>query len=121
MRLSRPRLQHDPGFGLAALARWQQVRLRIRGMHLDREHFVRVEELEEQGESSETPRQFSQQLLRRLLQQLPDGRSFERSIGDPAGMVIAVAQQPGFADGSVPGSGAVSRSAKRRPPQSRYW
>ena len=72
-------------------------------MHLDRELVVCVEELEEHGEPSETARQFSQQLLRRLLQQLPDGQSFERPAGDLAGMVIAVAQQPGFADGSVAG------------------
>ena len=61
-------------------------------MHLDRELVVCVEELEEHGEPSETARQFSQQLVRRLLQQLPDGRSFERPGGDLAGMVIAVAQ-----------------------------
>ena len=103
MRLSRPRLQHDPCFGLAALARRDQVLLPIRGMHLDRELFVCVEELQQHGEPSETAGQFSQQLLRRLLQQLPDGPPFERSIGDLAGMVIAVAQQPGFADGPVTG------------------
>ena len=34
---------------------------------------VRVEEFQQHGEPAETPRQFSQQLLRRLLQQLPDG------------------------------------------------
>ena len=61
-------------------------------MHLDREHVARVEKLQQQREPAETPGQFSQQLLRRLLQQLPDGPSFERPIGDPAGMVIAVAQ-----------------------------
>src|SRR5208337_855579 len=49
-----PRLQHDPCFGLPGLARWQQVRMRIRGMHLDREHFTCVEELQQQWESAET-------------------------------------------------------------------
>ena len=87
-----PRLQHHPGFGLPGLARRQQVRMRIRGMHLDREHFARVEELQQQRESAETPGQFSQHLLRRLLKQLADGPPLERSIGDAARMVIAVAE-----------------------------
>jgi hypothetical protein len=64
--------------------------------------------------------QLSQHLLRKLLQQLTDGSPFERSIGNLARMVIAVAEYPCFADGTIAGSGAVSRSAKRRPPQSRY-
>ena len=78
----RPRLQHHPCFGLAALARRQIFRLLIRWMHLDREHVPRVEELQQQREPAEAPGQFSQQLLRPLFKQLPDGPSFERSIGD---------------------------------------
>jgi hypothetical protein len=34
---------------------------------------------------------------------LPDGFSFVRAIGNDAGMVIAVAQQPGFADRAIAG------------------
>ena len=63
-----------------------------RGMHLDREHFARIEELQQQREPAESPGQLSQQLLRPLLQQLTDGPSFERSIGNVARMVIAVAE-----------------------------
>jgi hypothetical protein len=48
-------------------------------------------------------REFPQQLVRRLLQQLPESRSLERPIGDSAGMVIAVAKEPSFADRSVAG------------------
>ena len=70
-------------------------------MHLDREHFPRVEELQQQWESAETPRQFSHQLLRILLQQLTDGPPFKRSIGNPARMVITVAEYPRFADRAV--------------------
>ena len=99
----RPCLQHDPRFGLAALAGGDTFRLSILGMHLDRELLVCVEKLEEHRKSLETARQFSQQLVRRLLQQLPDGRSFERSVGDLAGMVIAVTQEPGFTNRSVAG------------------
>jgi hypothetical protein len=44
---------------------------------------------------------FSQQLLRPLLEQLPESPTFERSIGDEAGMVIAVAEHPCFADRAV--------------------
>ena len=99
----RPRLQHDPCLGLAVLACRQIVRMPIRWMHLDREHLAGVEELQQQREPLETPGQLSQQLLWRLLDQLPDGQSLERSIGDAAGMVIAVAEHPGFADRAVAG------------------
>ena len=73
----------------------------IRGMHLDREHFTGVEELQQQWESAETPGQLSQHLLRELLQQLTDGPPFERPIGNMARMVIAVAEHPRFADGAI--------------------
>src|SRR5271155_3839988 len=39
--------------------------------------------------------------FRRQLHQLSDGASFERSIGDAAGMLIAIAQQPGLPDRPV--------------------
>ena len=70
-------------------------------MHLDRKHFTRVEEFQQQWESTKTAGQFSQQLLRKLLQQLTDGSPFERSIGNATRMVIAVAEHPGFADGTI--------------------
>ena len=54
-----PRLQHDPRFGFAGLARWQQVRVRIRGMNLHREQLTCVEELQQQRESAESPGQLS--------------------------------------------------------------
>ena len=57
------------------LARWQQVRIRSRGMHLDRKHFVYVEELQQQWQSAEVPGKLSRDLLRVLLQQLADGPS----------------------------------------------
>ena len=98
-----PRLQHHPGFGLCRSRPRGEVRLLIRWMHLDRERVARIEELQQQREPAEAPGQFSQQLLRPLLKQLPDGPSFERSIGDAARMVLAVAQQPGFADGAIAG------------------
>jgi hypothetical protein len=34
------RLEYDPCLGLRGLARWQQIRMRISGMHLDGEHFT---------------------------------------------------------------------------------
>ena len=79
----------------------RQLRLPIRGMHLDREHFTRIEELQQQREPAESPGQLSQQLLRPLLQQLTEGPPFERSIGNAAWMVIAVTEYPGFADRAV--------------------
>ena len=46
--------------------------------------------------SAETLGQPSKQFFRNLLQQLADGPPFERSIGNVARMVIAVAEYPGF-------------------------
>ena len=70
-------------------------------MHLHREHFTYVEELQQQRESAETPSEFSHHLLRKLLQHLTDGPPFERSIGNTARMVCAVAEYPRFADRAV--------------------
>ena len=67
-------------------------------MHLDREDVARVEELEQEWKSLESAGPCSQHLLRRLFEQLPDGRSFERSIGHSTGMLVAVAEEPGFAN-----------------------
>jgi len=93
----------------------------IRRMNPDREHIARVEELQQQREPAEAPGQFSQQLLRPLLKQLPNGPSFERSIGDATRMVIAVAQQPGFADGAIAGQWSGEQVAQTPAAQSRYW
>src|ERR1019366_530206 len=98
-----PRFQHDPCFSLPGLAHRQQIRVRIPRMDLNREHFTRVEELQQQWEPAETPGQLSQHLLRELLQQLTDGSPFERSIGNVARMVIAVAKHPCFADRTITG------------------
>ena len=86
------RFQHHPGFGLAGFAGRQIVGLPIRWMHLHREHAAYIEELQQQREAAEASGQFSQHLLRRLLEQLPKGPAFERAIGDETGMVVAVAQ-----------------------------
>ena len=98
-----PRLQHHPGFGLAGLACGDILGLPIRWMHLNRERVAHVEKLKQQREPVETPGQVSQQLLRPLMKQLPDAPSLERSIGDAAWVVIAIAQQPRFADGAIAG------------------
>ena len=75
--------------------------MRIRRMHLDREHFTCVEELQQQWESAESPGQLSHHLFWKLLQQLSDGPPFERPIGNTARMVVAVAEYPRFADRAV--------------------
>ena len=103
MRLFGPHLQHDPGFGLAGLARRYIVGFPVRRMHLDRERVAHVEEFQEQREAAEASGQCSQQLLRELLEQLAQGLSLERPVGDEAGMVVAVAEQPGLADGAIAG------------------
>ena len=103
MRLFVPASSTTQASVLPRLACGDILGLPIRWMHLDREHVARIEELQQQREPAEAPGQFSQQLLRPLMKQLPDAPSLERSIGDAAGMVIAVAQQPGFADGAIAG------------------
>jgi hypothetical protein len=80
---------------------------------------MRIEELQQQRESAESPGELSQQLLGKLRQQMLNGQTLEWSIGYLARMVIAIAKDPRFADRPL-GRGAVSRSAKRRPPQTRY-
>ena len=70
-------------------------------MHLDREHFACVEEFQQQWESAEAPGQLSHRLFWKLLQHLSDRPPFEGSIGNLAWMIVAVAEYPGFTDGSI--------------------
>src|ERR1035438_10015890 len=70
-------------------------------MNLYREHFTCVEELQQQRESAESPRQLSHHLLWKLFQQLSDGSPLERSLSDTARMVFAVAEHPRLADRAV--------------------
>jgi hypothetical protein len=77
-------------------------------MHLDREHFMRIKELQQQWKSGKTPGQLSQHLLWKLLQQLADCPAFERSIGYQARMVIAVAEYP-----RLPNRAAWQRCSKQ--------
>lgn len=70
-------------------------------MHLYGDHFLRIEELQQQRKSLKAMGQFSQHLLRKPLQQLTDRLAFERPLGYLARMVIAVAEQPSFSDRSV--------------------
>ena len=72
-------------------------------MHLNRKRVAHVEKFQQQRKPVETPSQFSQHLLRPLMKQLPNASSLERSMGDAARMILAVAQQPRFADGSIAG------------------
>ena len=60
-----------------------------------------VEELQEDGESVKPARQLSQQPLGLLFDQLLDRPADERTIGDCARMIVAVAQEPGFTDGTI--------------------
>ncbi len=97
MRLPFAASRHDPCFGLRGLAGRQQVCILFSRMHLDREHFMCIEELQQQWKSAETPGQLSQ----KLFQQLSDSPSFEWSVGHLARMVVAVAEYPRLADRSA--------------------
>jgi hypothetical protein len=70
-------------------------------MHLNREHFMHIEELQQQWESLKSVGQFSQYLFGKLFQQLTDRLPFERSISYLAGVVIAVAEYPRLAHRSA--------------------
>src|ERR1035441_2046908 len=59
---------------------------------------MRIEELQQQRESAESPGELSQQLLGKLRQQLSDGLALERSISHSARMVISIAKYPRLAD-----------------------
>ena len=77
--------EHDPRFRLAALARRDVVRLAILGMHLNREHIIRVEELEEYGEPAGNGPPVFPAPGRRLFDQLLDGPA----ISGPSATVLA--------------------------------
>jgi len=96
-----PRLQHDPRFGFAGLARWQQVRVRIRGMNLHREQLTCVEELQQQRESAEIARPAFPLAVLETVPSVERWSAFEGAIGNAARMVVAVAQYPRFADRAV--------------------
>src|ERR1022692_4151130 len=59
---------------------------------------MRIDELQQQRESAESPGELSQRLLGKLRQQLSDGLALERSISHSARMVIAIAKYPRLAD-----------------------
>jgi hypothetical protein len=70
----------------------------IARMHLDRQHFPRIEELEQQREAAKALCQPPHQLILRLFHELADGVPRERPVGNLARVVIAVAQDPRFSD-----------------------
>jgi fructose-bisphosphate aldolase class I len=56
-------LDHDPGFGLPRLAGWNQRRVGVAGVNLNRKHFARIEKFEEQREAAEARSQLTHQLF----------------------------------------------------------
>ena len=62
---------------------------------------MRVEKLQQQGESLETPGQLSHQLFLRLLHHFAESPPFQGSIGNLARMIIAIAQYPRFANKTI--------------------
>src|ERR1700689_2590338 len=66
-------LNHNPGFGLAHLARWKQFRMRIAGMNLHGEHFACVKKLKEQRKTVEARSQLTHNLRSILFHQSTDG------------------------------------------------
>src|ERR1039458_341530 len=94
-------LNHDPRFGLSGLARRNQVRVRIAGMHLHGKHLARVQELEEQRKAAEAGSQLAHQWFPELFHQVADGLPLKGSVGNLALMIVAVAEQPRFANRTV--------------------
>src|ERR1700677_111181 len=70
-------------------------------MHLNRERLLNIEELQQESKTSVVLRQVSHEVLRRFVHDLPNCLSFQRSRGDEAGMIVSVAEQPGFTDRAI--------------------
>jgi hypothetical protein len=70
-------------------------------MHLHREHLLRVEKFQQQGESLKAPVQLSHQVFLRLRHHLTDSLAMERSIGNLARVIAAIAEEPSFADRTI--------------------
>ncbi len=60
-----------------------------------------VEELQQQWETLATSRQLPHHLFWKLIHQVTDGLPFESAVVHAAGVVIAVAEHPGFANRTV--------------------
>src|ERR1035441_2252756 len=65
-------LNHDPRFGLPGFPRWNQVWVRIAGMHLHRKHLACIKKLEEQRKATEARSQLTHQLPTEFFPQLTD-------------------------------------------------
>ena len=96
-------LNHNPRFGFSALARWNQIRLRVAGMHLDRKHFVRIEKFEEQRKAAEARSKISHEWFPELFHHFTECASFQPSVGNLAWMIVAVTEHPRFAYRTVTG------------------
>src|SRR5580700_4457976 len=70
-------------------------------MHLDGQHFACIQELQQEWKPAEPWSQTAQHLHRMLTHQFSDRLPFQRSVRNPARMVIAVAQYPRFPDRAV--------------------
>src|SRR5258706_6087861 len=99
--------QNDPSLRFSGLALRNQIGPVVLGMHLHGQHLVHVEKFQRQRKSPESLRQLAENKVRRQFQQLSNGVAFERSIGHPAGMLVAIAQQPGFSDWSIARQGGA--------------
>jgi len=98
-------VEDNPRFGFAGVAGGNEFLLGVRRMDLNGEPFLHIEKFQQHGESGKMAGQLTEHLLRRTLEQLSDGATFERAVGDETGVIIPVAQNPGLAMGPSPGRG----------------
>ena len=81
--------------------RRHQIHIRCRGMHLNREHFVAIEKLEQQRKMREKAGLFAHQFGRELLPQITKRPPSKRPIGNVTHVVIAVTEYPRFANRTI--------------------
>ena len=72
-------------------------------MYLHGKHFACVEKLEEQRKAAEARSQLTHQLRSILFHQSTDSLALQRSVGNQALMIVAVAEHPRFANRTVTG------------------
>ena len=103
-------VQHHPALGLADFALGDQVGHVIPRMHLHRQHFAHVEEFQQERKAVEATSVIAENRRLGFGHHLGDGYSLQWPFGDPAGMVVPVAEDPGLADRPV---GEASCSSSR--------
>ncbi len=91
IRASGPFFQNHPCFGFSRVARRDQFLIGIGWMDLNGERLSHIEKFQQQRKPGVVRRELAKDMFRRLLEQMPEGTTFEQSVRDNAGVTLAVA------------------------------